>query len=195
MRIQAAVLIFSPVIVRQAPQGHLDRRVHATSLPLECRCRNPRRHRMFWHTSFTQYIKLIRRYSHTSVRSTSTAKPVRTHQKHRDSATASSYISAREVPVPESNGGGWDPDDSDGMSDTRTVVPDDSISCIEFGPKSKSSKAGSHRSSTRHRSEAASGGEVKRGGRRYSVATLPARSKEEFYESGKARKRSVLSYA
>ncbi|KAK5132833.1 hypothetical protein LTR08_008548 [Meristemomyces frigidus] len=150
--------------------------------------------------------------SHASATSASTVRPSRREHMHHDSAAgvplpasqAPSRVSAAKVPIPESNGGGWDPEDSDGMGDTRTVVPDDSISCVGFAPKAKSSKGEGHNGSSRHssrRSEAAEGSEhtvrpsKKKEGSRHSAATLPARSKEEYYGSEKRGKRSVLSYA
>ena len=144
----------------------------------------------------TQEKLLTRCDSHTSGRSGSTVKPSRRQKIHGDSVTAS------QVPIPESNGGGWDSEDSNGISDSRTVVPDDSISCVGLSPQPKARKAGSHKSSSRHgsrRSAVAEGSErtarliPTEKMRRHSAATLPARSKEEYYGSEKREKRSVLS--
>ena len=143
---------------------------------------------------------LIRCNSHTSARSTSTVKPSRRSHTHRDHL---SHVPASQVPIPESNGGGWDSEDSNGMSDTRTVLPDDSISCVGLSSRPKARKAGSHKSGSRHsgrRSETADDSEHTarllwtEKTRRHSAATLPVRSKEEYYGADKREKRSVLSH-
>ncbi|KAK4549300.1 hypothetical protein LTR36_007759, partial [Oleoguttula mirabilis] len=115
-----------------------------------------------------------------------------------------SHASAAQVPIPESHGGGWSEEESDGLGDTRTVVPDDSISCVDLTkPRStrsshKSSRQGGGSSSSR-RSEAAGSDRTvkpsKKEGSRHSAATLPVRSREEYYGSGQSGKRSTLSYA
>ena len=112
---------------------------------------------------------------------------------------AASYKSASQVPVPRSytNGGYTNPgEESDGLSDMRTVVPDDSISCIDFKPKKSKSSSKSARHSSQ-RSEAPSERTVRPAipsTSRHSAQTLPVRSKDDHY-SNKGGKRSMLSYA
>ena len=116
---------------------------------------------------------------------------------------ARSYVTAADVPMPESHDGrGYDEigEESDGLGDTRTVVPEDSISCVDFS-KPRSSAGRSRRSSSKHSSrrvEAASDRAVraaKKGSRRDSAATLPVRSKDDYYGGGSGTKRSTVSYA
>ncbi|KAK5126341.1 hypothetical protein LTR85_010577 [Meristemomyces frigidus] len=113
-------------------------------------------------------------------------------------AKGPSHASAAQVPIPESHGNGWSEEESDGLGDMKTVVPDDSISCVDL-TKVRSSRS-SHKSS-RHssrRSEAAGSDRTvkpaKKEGSRHSAATLPVRSREEYYGSGgKSGKRSSHS--
>ncbi|KAK0928555.1 hypothetical protein LTR29_017378 [Friedmanniomyces endolithicus] len=85
----------------------------------------------------------------------STARPP-THSHSR----AQSYVTAAQMPVPDSRhitaGYAADPaEESDGLDDTGTVVPDDSISCVDFSQlrslarsSHKGSRHGSRRSGT-----------------------------------------------
>ena len=115
-----------------------------------------------------------------------------------------SYISAAQVSLPPSRTSPRysDAEESDGLSDMRTVVPDDSISCVDFSSKSKKSKSkSSGNSGTRRsghsskRSEAPSERTVrpaKPTNSRHSTQTLPVRSKEDRYSS--SDKRSTFTY-
>ena len=156
------------------------------------------------------------RASHHSSRhsSASTLKPSKHGSSRYESAVevplpvsqAPSYVTAAQVPIPESNGGAWeDPEESDGLGDTRTVVPDDSISCVDFSkPRSSARSSHSHKSSRHHgssskRSEAAGSDRTvkaasRKEGSRHSAATLPVRSREEAYGTGKGGKKSTFSY-
>ena len=114
-----------------------------------------------------------------------------------------SYYSAARVPIPPSRTNTFysDAEESDGLGDTKTVVPDDSISCVDFSEKarkskSKSSSSKSSRHSSKH-SEAASASTVrptKPTASRHSAHTLPTRSKGDYY-SNKGGKRSTFTYA
>ncbi|TKA69387.1 hypothetical protein B0A55_08682 [Friedmanniomyces simplex] len=117
---------------------------------------------------------------------------------------AQSYVTAAQVPIPESHhGAGYaaeSAEDSDGLGDARTVIPDDSISCVDFS-KPRSSARSSHKSSKHEsrRSETAGSDRTVRpardhGSSRHSAATLPARAREEHYSSN-GKKRSTASYA
>ncbi|KAK5172870.1 uncharacterized protein LTR77_002990 [Saxophila tyrrhenica] len=93
-------------------------------------------------------------------------------------------------------------EESDGMDDTKTIVPEDSISCIDFSTKSKSKHGrstgrGSSRHSSSKRSEADSDRTVrpaKTGGSRHSAQTLPTRLKEDYSRSGREGKWSTRSH-
>ena len=114
---------------------------------------------------------------------------------------AASYYSAAQVPVPPSrtNGGYTDvAEESDGLDDMRTVVPEDSISCVDFSakPKKSTSSSKSSRHSSKH-SEAPSERTVrpaKTAGSKHSAQTLPMRPKDDYY-STRGGRRSILSYA
>ena len=111
---------------------------------------------------------------------------------------AMSYVSAAQVKIPPSytNGGYTDAgEESDGLGDMKTVVPDDSISCIDFNPKKSESGRKSSRYSSK-RSEAPSERTVrpaKPSASRHSAQTLPVRSKDEYYNKN-STKRSTYSY-
>ncbi|KAI7115134.1 hypothetical protein KC324_g19177 [Hortaea werneckii] len=127
-----------------------------------------------------------------------------------------SYVSARDIPVPSSHGAGWeDPevmqeimaeDFDDNMADMKTVVPDDSISCIDYSKPARSNTGPSFKSAASRReereakrSEAAGSDRTVRAlkkeekkrdeGDRFSAATLPAKGREK-----KEGKRSVFSF-
>lgn len=116
-----------------------------------------------------------------------------------------SYVSAAQVSLPPSrtNVSYSDAEESDGLSDMRTVVPEDSISCVDFSGNSKKSKSksssGTGSRTSRHtskRSEAPSDRTVrpaKPTDSRHSAQTLPVRSKEDYY-SNKGGKRSTFTY-
>ena len=114
-----------------------------------------------------------------------------------------SYVSTAQVPIPPSrtNAGYFDAEESDGLGDMKTVVPDDSISCVDFSEKPRKSKSSSSSSkSSRHsskRSEAPSDRTVRPArptSSRHSAQTLPMRSKDD-YHSNKGGKRSTFTYA
>ncbi|KAI7408005.1 hypothetical protein KC336_g13249 [Hortaea werneckii] len=127
-----------------------------------------------------------------------------------------SYVSARDIPVPSSHGAGWeDPevmqeimaeDFDDNMTDMKTVVPDDSISCIDYSKPARSNTGPSFKSAASRReerearrSEAAGSDRTVRALKkedkrrddsdRFSAATLPAKGREK-----KEGKRSVFSF-
>ncbi|KAI7268555.1 hypothetical protein KC345_g7643 [Hortaea werneckii] len=127
-----------------------------------------------------------------------------------------SYVSARDIPVPSSHGAGWeDPevmqeimaeDFDDNMADMKTVVPDDSISCIDYSKPARSNTGPSFKSAASRReerearrSEAAGSDRTVRAlkkedkkrdeGDRFSAATLPAKGREK-----REGKRSVFSF-
>ena len=144
--------------------------------------------------------------------STSTVKPSKYSavEVPLPPSKASSYVTAAHIPIPESHGNeDWAGEDSDGLGDTKTVVPDDSISCIDFSkPQRYSSRSerskSSRQGSSSKRSEAADSDQTvrapKAGGSRHSARTLPARSKDDYYGNEGSRrggngKRSAVSYA
>ncbi|KAI7301578.1 hypothetical protein KC315_g16552 [Hortaea werneckii] len=127
-----------------------------------------------------------------------------------------SYVSARDIPVPSSHGAGWedpevmqeimDEDFDDNMADMKTVVPDDSISCIDYSKPARSNTGPSFKSAASRReerearrSEAAGSDRTVRALKkedkkkdesdRLSAATLPAKGREK-----KEGKRSVFSF-
>lgn len=118
-----------------------------------------------------------------------------------------SYISAAQVSLPPSrtNVSYSDAEESDGLGDTETVVPDDSISCVDYSGNSKKSKSKSKTGSgtgsrtSRHtskRSEAPSERTVrpaKPTSSRHSAQTLPVRSKDDYY-GNKGSKMSRNTY-
>lgn len=135
------------------------------------------------------------------------------------SVKAPSYVTAAQVPIPSSHGNGWTQEEpwpsgaeeeSDGLGDTKTVVPDDSISCVNISVSARSQ-------SSRHRSQRTSKGGSRASGRDSdrksdatvrpimrkrgegggSAASLPVRAKEEYYrhDEGRPGKRSTVSYA
>lgn len=141
--------------------------------------------------------------SRHSARESNTRTQPRPAQIPLSGSRAASYISAAQVPIPESNarfGYGDAGEESDGLSDLQSVVPDDSISCVDFGEpkrngKSKS-KSGSKISSSK-RSQADSDRTirpVKHGGSRHSAKTLPTRRKDDSFSSRRG-KRSTATYA
>ncbi|RMY69481.1 hypothetical protein D0863_06435 [Hortaea werneckii] len=127
-----------------------------------------------------------------------------------------SYVSARDIPVPSSHGAGWEDaevmqeimaeDFDDNMADMKTVVPDDSISCIDYSKPARSNTGPSFKSAASRReerearrSEAAGSDRTVRALKkedkkrdesdRFSAATLPAKGREK-----KEGKRSVFSF-
>jgi hypothetical protein len=137
------------------------------------------------------------------------------------SSKAQSYISAADMPLPPSKTASYvsaaqvslppsrtnisysDAEESDGLGDTETVVPDDSISCVDYSGNSKRSKSksasGTGSRTSRHtskRSEAPSERTVrpaKPTSSRHSAQTLPMRSKDDYY-SNKGSKRSTHTH-
>ena len=113
---------------------------------------------------------------------------------------AASYYSAAQVPIPPSTTArGYTElgEESDGLGDMATVVPEDSISCVDFSPKPKKSKLGSSKSS-RHSSKPSEASTVKpskHNGSKHSAQTLPMRPKDEYYSNSKGGKRTIISYA
>lgn len=129
---------------------------------------------------------------------------------------ATSYVSAANIPAPSSRSGARYtagpvvPEGVNNMiSDLETVVPEDSISCVDHSPprsppKERKGSSGRHeggRSSSK-RSEASTVRPFKRDGAggkssRNSAVTAPVRSKDDVYSSGgkKGGKRSLLSFA
>nr|POE96936.1 hypothetical protein CFP56_63761 [Quercus suber] len=110
-----------------------------------------------------------------------------------------SYISAAKVALPESRANGYDDadDSDDGLGDFKTVVPDDSISCVDLNTRHRSHQRGhSRHTSGRHssrRSEAESERTVrpekpKGVGDRRSAFTMPFRPRDDTYESTRGRK-------
>lgn len=137
------------------------------------------------------------------------------------SSIAPSYITAAEMPLPSSRTASYvsaaqvslppsrttveysDAEESDGLGDMKTVVPDDSISCVDFSGKSKKSKSKSGSTSgsrtSRHgskRSEAPSERTIRPANptsSRHSAQTLPVRAKADYYSS-QGGKRSTHTY-
>ncbi|KAK0279644.1 hypothetical protein LTR35_000400 [Friedmanniomyces endolithicus] len=127
----------------------------------------------------------------------STARPP-SHPQSR----AQSYVTAAQVPLPESRYSttGYAADSAeefDGLGDTGTVVPDDSISCVDFSTP-RSSVRSSHKSSKHEsrRSEVAGSDRTARPakdrGSRSSAASPSARAREEYYSTN-GRKRSTFT--
>ncbi|KAK5721470.1 hypothetical protein LTR15_006058 [Elasticomyces elasticus] len=121
---------------------------------------------------------------------------------HVSSARAQSYVTAAQVPIPRSQQGtGYaedSADESDGLGDAKTVVPEDSISCVDFS-KPRSTARSSHTRS-KHTSKASEAGsdrtvrQAKGSTSRHSAATLPAMPVEHRHSSN-GRKKSTVSYA
>lgn len=142
--------------------------------------------------------------SHASRRSSATTvKPVRhAPEQPLPCSITRSFIPSAQISIPEPrDGADYAAEESDGLGDSRTVVPDDSISCIDLPSKMRSSrsshKSSRHGSSASRRSEAAGSDRTvrpaKKEGSRHSAATMPVRSREE--SSGtKSGKRSTFSY-
>ncbi|KAK0334197.1 hypothetical protein LTR91_001209 [Friedmanniomyces endolithicus] len=128
----------------------------------------------------------------------STARPP-SHAQSR----AQSYATAAQVPIPDSQYttaryAADSAEESDGLGDTGTVVPDDSISCVDFStPRSsarsshKSSKHGSRRSGTAGNDCTARSTRDRGNGR--SAVALPARPREEYYGID-GKKRSTFTH-
>jgi len=136
--------------------------------------------------------------------STSTVKPFRYGAlMHRDRASdiplppskASSYATATQMPIPESHGNeDWVGEESDGLNETKTVVPDDSISCVDVPKPGGRSRTSRHSDRGSKRSEADSDRTVRPARSRHSARTLPARPKEDYRSSGGGKKGGALSY-
>ena len=80
----------------------------------------------------------------------------------------------------------------------KTVVPDDSISCVDFSKPTRNErnhKSSQHSSRRDDRSEAKSASTVKPAKSKHSAATMPVRTKSEYEKASKSGKRSYLSYA
>ncbi|EMD00059.1 hypothetical protein BAUCODRAFT_21722 [Baudoinia panamericana UAMH 10762] len=136
----------------------------------------------------------------------SSARPKPTHSaamgepRVRDAARASTYVTAAQDPW-LAEGVGPRPvldesDDSDGLGDTCTVVPDDSISCVGISRPQPAARTSRQLSSKHGRSDSiptARPVETKLG-RRYSAATLPLRPRDDG-KGYSGKKRSVLTYA
>lgn len=112
---------------------------------------------------------------------------------------ATSHISAAQVPIPPSNTrGGYTHagEDSDGLGDMQSVVPDDSISCVDFSKPKKKSKSSSKGSvSNSKRSEANSERTVRparHGGSRHSARTLPIRRKDDSYSNRRSKRSTAM---
>lgn len=118
---------------------------------------------------------------------------------------ATSYASARQDAIPRSHRGYMDSaDDSDGLGDARTVLPEDSISCVDFSSsrskgKGKTSGKSPQKSSSKRPSEAnskATAFRTKPTESKYSSQTAPAAWRDEYYGERDGRgKRSNYSYA
>ena len=113
---------------------------------------------------------------------------------------ATSYISAAQVPIPASDlpvGYTDVGEESDGLGDLPPVMPDDSISCVDFSKPKKRTKSGSKASTSgSKRSEADSERTVrpaKYSGSKHSARTLPTRRKESYND--RRNKRSTATYA
>ncbi|KAK1824546.1 hypothetical protein LTR12_001138 [Friedmanniomyces endolithicus] len=128
----------------------------------------------------------------------STARPPTTHSQSR----AQPYVTAAQVPTSGSQHTATryaadSAEESDGLGDDRTVVPDDSISCVDFSTP-RSSARSSHKSSRdgSRRSEAVGGDRTARSakdrGSRSSAASPSARAREDCY-SINGRKRSTFT--
>ncbi|KAK3117624.1 hypothetical protein LTR53_000852 [Teratosphaeriaceae sp. CCFEE 6253] len=153
---------------------------------------------------------------------TSTSMPLFPSSKppSRDSASrsrtsrAQTYVTAAaRIPIPESHEGrssqptadssAAGEDSDDGLDDdARTVVPEDSISCVDFsqprrppvrGGQSRRSSGNSSKRSDAERSERTAR-PVKRESSRYSGAALTARSRGEKYSGSSGRRRSAGGY-
>lgn len=121
------------------------------------------------------------------------------------SSRATSYVSARQPPPSRSRAYTDSADDSDGLGDTRTVLPSDSISCVDFSssrskPKNRpSSSKSSPRTNSKRASESGSKATAFRGNptdSKYSAQTAPGLSRDESYSAREGRgKRSSYSYA
>lgn len=120
---------------------------------------------------------------------------------------SASHTSAAQVPAPSSRAGSRYPavpeDAKVGMiSDLDTVVPEDSISCVDFSSREREKRPSSSRhGSSSKRSEASTVKPTKererKGSSRHSAQTLPMRSRDDVYGSEHKRsgKRSLMSFA
>lgn len=107
-----------------------------------------------------------------------------------------SYVSTARIPLPQSRTNDFeDADDSDGIGDCNTVVPDDSISCVGFKERPRHHRSSTHHSSGKHssRRSEADGGRTTRqvrvgAGDRYSAITLPVRVREHPSSPERGRK-------
>ena len=139
--------------------------------------------------------------------------PSRTHSYYSAAEQPSRTPSAAYVPAPASRASGsrstaalevQPPMGNIGISDLETVVPEDSISCVDY-PPAGARKSGSSRHADRDRgsggskrSEASTVKPAKKrgGSSRHSAATAPVRGKEEVYgKREKGGRRSLLSFA
>ena len=115
----------------------------------------------------------------------------------KHSRRGSLYDSAVEVPMPPSyTAGGYTDvgEESDGLGDMQTVVPDDSISCVDFSSiSSKKGKSSRHNSK---RSETPSERTVRpsqQSGSKHDAISLPIRNRDDYY-SNRGGKRSTATY-
>ncbi|KAK4556402.1 hypothetical protein LTR86_006546 [Recurvomyces mirabilis] len=121
--------------------------------------------------------------------------------KHSRAGSRATYVTAAQVPILEiyEANGYRETEEFDGMDDMKTVVPDDSISCVDFSkPKLSARNRGGRRDGSSRRSEAAESDRTARatreGSSKHSAATMPDRSRDEQYTSH-GRRRSMASYA
>lgn len=112
-----------------------------------------------------------------------------------------SFVSAAAPPSRTGGGGGSRSrrEPANVISDLETVVPEDSISCVDYSPPAASEKKEKKKSFSQ-RSEASTVKPAKQrsGGSRHSAMTVPARSKEEAYGKTQGRaggKMSLLSFS
>lgn len=107
----------------------------------------------------------------------------------------STYVSAPQEPLaPVASKQSWEDfigEESDGLGDIKTVLPEDSISCVDLA-KPKAKRDG-HRSGSRHSRREERRKERDGGSRHTAVTTLPYREKGK--EEDRDGKRSILGFA
>ncbi|KAK3677266.1 hypothetical protein LTR78_002804 [Recurvomyces mirabilis] len=131
----------------------------------------------------------------------SQANPTASTAKHSRAGSRATYVTAAQVPILETYEANdyRDTEESDGMDDMKTVVPDDSISCVDFSKPKLSARNRSDRGDSRsRRSEAAESERTARatrtGSSKHSAAAMPDRSRGEQHNSH-GRRRSMASYS
>lgn len=121
--------------------------------------------------------------------------PSHASSKASRSHAPSTYVSAPQEPLePVASKQSWEDfvaEESDGLGDIKTVLPEDSISCVDLSkPKTRKESHGSSRHSTRREERRK---ERDGGSRHTAVTTLPYRERGKDKE--RDGKRSILGFA